>query len=122
VLYFDGWVYVAAIPDLWRLTDTDGDGVADVEGNRGRRFRRSHRLCRTRHAWPAPWSGRSHLYWTVGDRGANVLSKEGRRFAYPDEGCVLRCEPDGNRFEVFAHGIRNTEEIAFDDFGDVIGV
>jgi putative heme-binding domain-containing protein len=62
------------------------------------------------------------IYWTVGDKGANVISKEGRRFAYPHEGCVLRCEPDGSGFEVFAHGIRNTQEIAFDTFGNVIGV
>jgi hypothetical protein len=58
----------------------------------------------------------------VGDKGANITSKEGRRFSFPHEGCVLRCEPDGTRFEVFAHGIRNTQEIAFDDFGNVIGV
>ena len=34
----------------------------------------------------------------------------------------MRCEPDGANFEVYAHGIRNTQEIAFDDFGNVIGV
>lgn len=121
VLYFDGWVYVAAIPDVWRLKDTDGDGVADVKeivatGFGGHIAYAGHDM----HGLRLGPDGR--IYWTVGDKGANVLSKEGRRFAYPHEGCVLRCEPDGSRFEVFAHGIRNTQEIAFDDFGDVIGV
>ncbi len=121
VLYFDGWVYVTAIPDVWRLKDTDGDGVADVKeivatGFGGHIAYAGHDM----HGLRLGPDGR--IYWTVGDKGANVLSKEGRRFAYPHEGCVLRCEPDGRRFEVFAHGIRNTQEIAFDDFGNVIGV
>jgi putative membrane-bound dehydrogenase-like protein len=121
VLYFDGWVYVTAIPDVWRLKDTDGDGVADVKeviatGFGGHIAYGGHDM----HGLRLGPDGR--IYWTVGDKGANVVSKEGRVFAYPHEGCVLRCEPDGTRFEVFAHGIRNTQEIAFDDFGNVIGV
>ena len=121
VLYFDGWVYVTAIPDVWRLKDTDGDGVADVKevvatGFGGHIAYAGHDM----HGLRLGPDGR--IYWTVGDKGANVVSKEGRTFAYPHEGCVLRCEPDGTRFEVFAHGIRNTQEIAFDDFGNVIGV
>ncbi len=121
VLYFDGWVYVTAIPDVWRLKDTDGDGVADVReviatGFGGHIAYAGHDM----HGLRLGPDGR--IYWTVGDKGANVVSKEGRRFAYPHEGCVLRCEPDGTRFEVFARGIRNTQEIAFDDFGDIIGV
>jgi quinoprotein glucose dehydrogenase len=121
VLYFDGWVYVTAIPDVWRLKDTDGDGVADVKeviatGFGGHIAYAGHDM----HGLRLGPDGR--IYWTVGDKGANVVSKEGRRFAYPHEGCVLRCEPDGSGFEVFAHGIRNTQEIAFDAFGNVIGV
>jgi putative membrane-bound dehydrogenase-like protein len=121
VLYFDGWVYLTAIPDVWRLKDTDGDGVADVKeviatGFGGHIAYAGHDM----HGLRLGPDGR--IYWTVGDKGANVVSKEGRRFAYPHEGCVLRCEPDGSSFEVFAHGIRNTQEIAFDAFGNVIGV
>ena len=121
VLYFDGWVYVTAIPDVWRFKDTDGDGIADVKeliatGFGGHIAYAGHDM----HGLRLGPDGR--IYWTVGDKGVNVTSKEGRRFAYPHEGCVLRCEPDGSRFEVFAHGIRNTQEIAFDDFGNVIGV
>jgi len=121
ILYFDGWVYVTAIPDVWRLKDSDGDGVADVKevvatGFGGHIAYAGHDM----HGLRLGPDGR--IYWTVGDKGANVVSKEGRRFAYPHEGCVLRCEPDGSGFEVFAHGIRNTQEIAFDGFGNVIGV
>ena len=121
VLYFDGWVYVTAIPDVWRLKDTDGDGVADVKelvatGFGGHIAYAGHDM----HGLRLGPDGR--IYWTVGDKGTNVTSKEGRKFYFPHRGAVLRCEPDGSNFEVFAHGIRNTQEIAFDDFGDVIGV
>jgi len=121
VMYFDGWVYVTAIPDVWRLKDTDGDGVADVKelvatGFGGHIAYAGHDM----HGLRLGPDGR--IYWTVGDKGGNVTSKEGRRFYFPHRGAVLRCEPDGTRFEVFAHGIRNTQEIAFDDFGNVIGV
>lgn len=121
VMYFDGWVYVTAIPDVWRLKDTDGDGVADVKelvatGFGGHIAYAGHDM----HGLRLGPDGR--IYWTVGDKGGNVTSKEGRKFYFPHRGAVLRCEPDGTRFEVFAHGIRNTQEIAFDNFGNVIGV
>ena len=121
VLYFDGWVYVTAIPDVWRLKDTDGDGVADLKeivatGFGAHIAYAGHDM----HGLRLGPDGR--IYWTVGDKGANVTSKEGRRFFFPHEGAVLRCEPDGKGFEVYAHGIRNTQEIAFDAFGNVIGV
>ena len=121
VLYFDGWVYLTAIPDVWRLKDTDGDGVADVKeviatGFGGHVAYAGHDM----HGLRLGPDGR--IYWTVGDKGGNVTSKEGRRFFFAHEGAVLRCEPDGSGFEVFARGLRNTQEIAFDAFGNVIGV
>ena len=29
-MWFDGSLYVAAAPSIWKLTDTDGDGIADL--------------------------------------------------------------------------------------------
>jgi quinoprotein glucose dehydrogenase len=121
VLYFDGWVYLTAIPDVWRLKDTDGDGVADVKeviatGFGGHIAYAGHDM----HGLRLGPDGR--IYWTVGDKGGNVTSKEGRHFFFAHEGAVLRCEPDGSGFEVFARGVRNIQEIAFDHFGNVIGV
>jgi hypothetical protein len=62
------------------------------------------------------------IYWSIGDKGSNVTSKEGKNFYYPNEGAIFRVEPDGTNFEVYARGVRNPQEPAFDDFGDLIVV
>jgi HEAT repeat protein len=62
------------------------------------------------------------LYWEVGDMGFNVVDKTGRRWAYPNQGGVLRSNPDGTDFEVFATGIRNLQEFSFDEHGNLISV
>ncbi len=121
VLCHDGWVYATIAPDLWRLKDTDDDGVADVREVVAHGFGihiayAGHDM----HGLSVGPDGR--IYWSIGDKGVNVTSREGRHFFHPNEGCILRVEPDGSHFEVFAHGLRNPQEPAFDDFGDLIAV
>lgn len=121
VLWHDGWIYVTAIPHLWRLKDTDGDGRADVKEKLVSGFGAHIAYAgHDMHGLRLGPDGR--IWWSIGDKGLNVTSKEGRKFVYPHEGAVLRCEPDGSGFEVFAHGLRNVQEIAFDENGDVFGV
>ncbi len=59
------------------------------------------------------------LYFSCGDRGTHVVTKEGNVIDLPDEGAVFRCEPDGSKMEVFARGLRNPQELAFDEHGDL---
>ena len=47
------------------------------------------------------------LYFSIGGRGYNVLTKEGLRLANPDSGAVFRCNLDGSHLEVIATGLRN---------------
>ena len=121
VLYHQGWVYATIAPDLWRFKDTDDDGVADVREVVVHGFGLhiaygGHDM----HGLSVGPDGR--IYWSIGDKGVNVHSKEGRHYFVPNEGCVLRIEPDGSNFEVYAHGLRNPQEPAFNEFGDLIAV
>ena len=121
VMYHDGWVYATIAPDLWRFKDTDDDGVADIREVVVRGFGihiayAGHDM----HGLSVGPDGR--IYWSIGDKGVNVTSKEGRKFYYPNEGAVMRIEADGSGFEVYAHGLRNPQEPAFDDYGDLFAV
>lgn len=63
------------------------------------------------------------LYFSVADRGANVASSQAAPSTpFADvrhTGAIFRCEPDGSHFEVFARGLRNPQELAFDEFGNL---
>ena len=121
ILYHDGWVYATIAPDLWRLKDTDDDGVADVREVVAHGF--GMHIAYAGHDMHGPRLGLDgRIYWSIGDKGANVMSKEGKRWFRPHEGCVMRVEPDGMGFEIFAHGLRNVQEVAFDAWGNLFGV
>ena len=59
------------------------------------------------------------LYFSCGDRGARITTQEGTVIDLPDEGAVFRCEPDGSQLEVVHRGLRNPQELAFNDEGDL---
>ena len=118
LLAIDGSVYFTCIPKLWLLKDVDGDGVADEktplhDGFGVRVAFRGHDL----HGLTLGPDGR--LYFSIGDRGYNIELKDKTRFVQPDQGAVFRCELDGSNFEVFCTGLRNPQELAFDDFGNL---
>ena len=115
VLARRGEVTYACIPNLWRFHDP-GDGVADVKtvlhtGYGVRTAIQGHDL----HGLTLGPDGR--IWFSIGDRGYSV-EHEGRRLADPESGAVFRCEPDGSGLEVVATGLRNPQELAFDDLGN----
>ncbi len=108
-------------PGVYRLRDENGDGTIDSrvpisEGYNVHPAFGGHGIS----GLTLGPDGR--LYWEVGDMGMNVVDKTGRRWAYPNQGAVLRSNLDGSDFEVFATGIRNLEEFAFDEHGNLISV
>ncbi len=121
VLHHDGTVYATIAPDVWRLQDTDDDGKADQRDIMATGFGLhiaygGHDM----HGLTVGPDGK--IYWSIGDKAISVTSKEGRRFHYPNQGGVMRCNPDGSDFEVFAHGLRNVQEPTFDQYGNLFGI
>ena len=121
VLWHEGDVYYTIFPDLWKLRDTDGDSVADERRSMFRGFG-VHAAFDGHDIHGLTVGPGGMLYFSVGDNGTSVLTKEGERLHYPNQGVILRCHYDGSGLEVFAHGLRNPQEIAFDDFGNLFTV
>ncbi|MAG54982.1 MAG: glucose dehydrogenase, partial [Planctomycetes bacterium] len=111
-------VYYTCIPNVWRLRDVNGDGKVDrreiLHTGYGIRIAlRGHDL----HGLVMGPDGR--LYFSIGDRGYNITTDDGRVLKCPWSGAVFRCELDGSGLEVFATGLRNPQELAFDDLGNL---
>ena len=91
VLDLGGDVWVTNIPHLWRLRDADGDGVAEEReimhtGFGIRTALRGHDM----HGLVLGPDGR--LYWSIGDRGYNLIDGEGNEHVSPHTGAAFRCE------------------------------
>lgn len=108
-------VWFACIPDLWRFDNLmeSSERVRILSSGYGVHIGvTGHDL----HGLAIGMDGK--LYFSVGDRGFNVKTPGGQ-IAYPDTGAVLRCNQDGGELEVVAIGLRNPQELAFDELGNL---
>ncbi len=135
-------VWFTSIPDLWRFSETVNSGsvISNQSGTRaptsrivaGRRLNTDSLitdLLATGLGVHISVSGhdvhgliRGHdgrIYFSFGDRGVCVTNREGVVLDVPDTGGVLRCEPDSRNLEIFCTGLRNPQELAFDDYGNL---
>jgi quinoprotein glucose dehydrogenase len=118
VLARNGTVWATIIPHLWKFEGMNADGHAEktesISDGYGVRFNYTgHDL----HGLIMGPDGK--LYFSEGDRGANATSKDGSHVSNPDAGGVFRCNPDGTELELVHGGLRNPQELAFDDYGNL---
>ncbi|MFC3198725.1 HEAT repeat domain-containing protein [Parapedobacter deserti] len=112
-------LYVAVAPDLWRLTDKNGDGIPDVKKSISHGY--GIHIGFSGHGMSGVKMGPDgRLYWQIGDIGFNGTGPDGKKWEYPNCGVIARSNPDGSDFEIFAHGLRNTHQFVFDEYGNII--
>ncbi len=121
VEFYDGEVFIGVGPDLWRTKDVDNDSIADEATSISHGY--AVHFGFSGHGMSGVTMGPDgRIWWGIGDIGMNVIDKSGKHWKYPNRGVVVRSEPDGSNFEVFAMGVRNTHEFVFDKYGNLISV
>ncbi len=115
VLTHRGDVWFSSIPSLWKFTGHDrAETRTELLRGFGIRFNfTGHDF----HGLILGPDGR--LYFSLGDRGASVPTKEGGVVNSADTGSVFRCWPDGTGLELFATGLRNPQSLLFNEYGDL---
>ena len=112
-------VFVGVGPDMWRLTDTNDDLILDEKTSIAHGF--AVHIGFGGHGMSGAIEGPDgKIYWGIGDLGINLTSVDGEKHKYPNQGVIVRSNPDGSDFEVFARGLRNTHEFVFDAYGNII--
>ncbi|MEX2639739.1 MAG: HEAT repeat domain-containing protein [Balneolales bacterium] len=121
VLSYNDDVFLGVGPDMWRITDTNNDGMGDTKKSISHGY--NVHIGFSGHGMSGLTVGPDgRIYWGIGDMGLSITDNEGRKWHHPNNGAILRSEPDGSNFEVFAAGIRNTHEFTFDKYGNLITV
>ena len=143
VLARRGEVYFTSIPDVWRFKSSEfgvsssGSAPGSAFGTHNSKLRTPNSKLATGFGVHIAYGGHDmhglkfgpdgKLYWTIADRGAaltNLSRTLNPDLDYllkflPDTGAVFRSNPDGSELEVVAIGLRNPQELAFDDFGNL---
>jgi putative membrane-bound dehydrogenase-like protein len=114
-LWYRGALYVCAPPSVWKLTDTNGDGIVDKREEIVTRFGSNGNAADIHGPFLGPdgW-----FYWTDGRHGHSIERPDGSRMQ-GNAARVFRCRPDGSQIEVVCGGgMDNPVEIAFTEEGE----
>lgn len=121
ILHHDGDILFGTAPGVWRLKDDNNDGTIDRQIAISEGYS-THPAFGGHGISGLTMGPDGRIYWEVGDIGLDVTDKSGKRWSLPNQGAVMRSDPDGANFEVFATGIRNLQEFTFDEYGNLISV
>jgi putative membrane-bound dehydrogenase-like protein len=117
-MWYRGSLYVSAPPSIWKLTDTDGDGVADqrVEWFQGKTLTGCANDLHGPYLGPDGW-----IYWCKGAFAEQTYERPGRKPFVTKAAHIFRCRPDGTGIEpVLTGGMDNPVDVVFTPGGERI--
>lgn len=117
LLWHKGSVYVAAPPSIWKLTDTNGNGVADerVEWFQGKTLTHCANDLHGPFVGPDGW-----IYWCKGAFAKQTYERPGKKPFVTSAAHLFRARPDGTGMEpVITGGMDNPVEVAFTNSGEI---
>ncbi len=114
-MFYDGSLYVAAPPSIWKLTDTNDDGVADQREE----WFEGKTVTHCANDLHGPYLGPDgFIYWCKGAFAEQTHVVNGREWT-TEAAHIFRARPDGSNFEpVTTGGMDNPVDIAFTPTGD----
>ncbi len=118
VLWHAGSLYVAAPPSIWKLTDTDGDGVADQRSEwfQGKTLTGCANDLHGPYLGPDGW-----IYWCKGAFAQQTYERPGGKPFVTRASHIFRCRPDGTGLEpVMTGGMDNPVDVVFTPGGERI--
>ena len=114
-LWHDGALYVISAPYLWRLEDTDDDGIADKREKLVGKFDFNGNPNLT-----GPYLGPcGRIYFTGGAFGYDLEDAGGRKLGASSAAGVFSCKADGTDLQIFGQGTINPVEVMFTPAGEL---
>ena len=117
-MWFDGSLYVAAPPSIWKLTDTNGDGVADEREE----WFQGKTLTGCANDLHGPYLGLDGwIYWTKGAFAQQTYERPGKPPFVTKAAHIFRRRPGDTAVEpVMTGGMDNPVDVAFTPSGERI--
>ena len=117
-MWYGDSLYVAAPPSIWKLKDTNGDGVADerVEWFQGKTLTGCANDLHGPYRGPDGW-----IYWCKGAFAPQTYERPGKSPFVTRASHIFRCRPDGTGIEpVMTGGMDNPVDVVFTPGGERI--
>ncbi len=117
-MWLGGSLFVSAPPSIWKLTDTDGDGIAEerVEWFKGKTLTGCANDLHGPYPGPDGW-----IYWCKGAFAEQTYTRPGKPPFVTNAAHIFRCRPDGTGIEpIMTGGMDNPVDVAFTPGGEPI--
>lgn len=118
-LWHKGSLFVASSGAIWKLTDTNDDGVADERQKLVSEFGYTGNAADVHGPFLGP-DGR--IYWCDGRHGHEFKDDDGKIISQGKAARIFSCQPDGTDVQSYCSGgMDNPVEVAFNSAGQMLG-